>query len=70
MVDAFEPGSIIKPLALAKGIDMGIISSNQVIDTSPGFINLSGKKVSDPKIIIILQLMKLLQNQAKLELQS
>jgi cell division protein FtsI (penicillin-binding protein 3) len=28
---------------------MGIISNNQVIDTSPGFINLSGKKVSDPK---------------------
>ena len=49
LVDAFEPGSIIKPLALAKGIDMGIISSNQVIDTSPGFINLSGKKISDPK---------------------
>ncbi len=49
LVDAFEPGSIIKPLALAKGIDMGIISNNQVIDTSPGFINLSGKIISDPK---------------------
>ena len=49
LTDAFEPGSIIKPLAVAKGIDMGIISSDQVIDTSPGFINLSGKMVSDPK---------------------
>ena len=49
LIDAFEPGSIIKPLAVAKGIDMGIISSNQVIDTSPGFINLSGRIVSDPK---------------------
>jgi cell division protein FtsI (penicillin-binding protein 3) len=49
LVDAFEPGSIIKPLALAKGIDMGILSTNQVIDTSPGFINLSGRTVSDPK---------------------
>ena len=49
LVDAFEPGSVIKPLALAKGIDMGIISSNQVIDTSPGFINLSGRTVSDSK---------------------
>ena len=70
LVDAFEPGSIIKPLALAKGIDMGIVSSNQVIDTSPGFINLRVKKSLIQKIIIILQLMKLLQNQAKLELQS
>ena len=49
LIDAFEPGSIIKPLAIAKGIDMGIISSNQIIDTSPGFINLSGRMVSDPK---------------------
>jgi cell division protein FtsI (penicillin-binding protein 3) len=49
LVDAFEPGSIIKPLALAKGIDMGILSTNQVIDTSPGFITLSGRNVSDPK---------------------
>ena len=49
LVDAFEPGSIIKPLALAKGIDMGILSNTQVIDTSPGFINLSGRMVSDPK---------------------
>ena len=49
LIDAFEPGSIIKPLAVAKGIDMGIISSKQVIDTSPGFINLNGRVVSDPK---------------------
>jgi cell division protein FtsI (penicillin-binding protein 3) len=28
---------------------MGIFSINDVIDTSPGFINLSGTKVSDPK---------------------
>ena len=49
LVDAFEPGSIIKPLALAKGIDMGILSNTQIIDTSPGFINLSGRMVSDPK---------------------
>ncbi len=49
LTDAFEPGSIIKPIAIAKGIDMGIISSNQIIDTSPGFINLSGRVVSDPK---------------------
>jgi cell division protein FtsI (penicillin-binding protein 3) len=49
LVDAFEPGSIIKPLALAKGIDMGVFTNNQVIDTSPGFINLSGRTVSDLK---------------------
>ena len=49
LVDAFEPGSIIKPLVLAKGIDLGIISLDQVIDTSPGFISLSNRKISDPR---------------------
>ena len=49
LIDAFEPGSIIKPLAAAKGIEMGIISKNKVINTSPGFINLSGRIISDPK---------------------
>ncbi len=49
LVDAFEPGSIIKPLVLANGIDLGIISLNQVIDTSPGFISLNNRKISDPQ---------------------
>lgn len=49
LVDAFEPGSIIKPLVLAKGIDLGVVNKDEVIDTSPGFINLNGRKFSDPK---------------------
>ena len=49
LVDAFEPGSIIKPLVLAKGIDLGLISLDEVIDTSPGFISLNNKKISDPR---------------------
>ena len=49
LVDAFEPGSIIKPLVLAKGIDFGLISLDQVIDTSPGFMSLNNIKISDPR---------------------
>ena len=49
LVDAFEPGSIIKPLVLAKGIDLGLISLDQVIETSPGFISLNNRKISDPR---------------------
>ena len=49
LVDAVEPGSIIKPLVLAKGIDLGIISLDQVMDTSPGFISLNNRKISDPR---------------------
>ena len=49
LVDAFEPGSVIKPLVLAKGIDLGRVSLDQVIDTNPGFISLNGRKISDPR---------------------
>ena len=49
LVYAFEPGSIIKPLALAKGIDLGLISLDQLIDTSPGFISLNNRKILDPQ---------------------
>ncbi|MGY8808041.1 MAG: peptidoglycan D,D-transpeptidase FtsI family protein, partial [Gammaproteobacteria bacterium] len=49
LVDAFEPGSIIKPLVLAKGIDLGLISLDQLIDTSPGFMSLNNIKISDPR---------------------
>ena len=49
LVDAFEPGSVIKPLMLAKGIDLGRVSLDQVIDTNPGFISLNGRKISDPR---------------------
>ena len=49
LVDAFEPGSIIKPLVLAKGIDLGLISLDQLIDTSPGFMSLNNRKISDPR---------------------
>ena len=49
LVDAFEPGSIIKPLVLAKGIDLGLISLDQLIETSPGFISLNNRKISDPR---------------------
>ena len=49
LVDAFEPGSIIKPLVLAKGIDLGLLEIDQVVKTSPGFIKLNGRTISDPR---------------------
>jgi len=47
LLDAFEPGSIIKPLVLAKAIDLGLISLEESINTHPGFISLNGEMISD-----------------------
>ena len=42
-----EPGSLIKPLTIAGAIKRGIISKDSIIDTNPGYVNLSGFKRSE-----------------------
>ncbi|MBL6693436.1 MAG: penicillin-binding protein 2 [SAR86 cluster bacterium] len=39
-----EPGSLIKPITIAGAFSNGIISEDSLIDTNPGYINLSGFK--------------------------
>jgi len=42
-----EPGSLIKPITIAGGFANGIINEDSLIDTNPGYINLSGFKRSE-----------------------
>ena len=46
-IDVFEPGSVIKPLAMAAMIDSGQINTDTVINTSPGWVEFGGYKTSD-----------------------
>ena len=45
--DFFEPGSLIKPITVAGALKLNLIKKDSVIDTNPGFINLSGFKRSE-----------------------
>ncbi len=36
LVDVFEPGSVMKPLAMAAVLESGIVGRDAVVDTSPG----------------------------------
>ena len=47
--DLFEPGSTVKPLALAGLLKNKIINKNEKIKTSPGFIEYEGFMTSDFK---------------------
>ena len=47
--DAYEPGSTLKPLIVISALENGIINANSIIDTSPGWLRLGGKRVSDTR---------------------
>ena len=45
--DAFEPGSAMKPFAVAKGLDLGLVTPNTMIETSPGKMTIGNRTISD-----------------------
>jgi cell division protein FtsI (penicillin-binding protein 3) len=46
-VDTFEPGSTIKPLAIATAIDAGRIRPETLIDTAPGWYRIGRNTIHD-----------------------
>jgi len=47
LTDVFEPGSTMKPFAVAAGLELGVIKSDAVIDTNPGYMKVRGGRVRD-----------------------
>ncbi len=47
IADAFEPGSVLKPLAIIAALENGSFEPNSVIDTSPGWRRLGGSRIED-----------------------
>jgi len=56
LTDVFEPGSAIKPFTLAAALDRGQLNSNSSIDTSPGYMMVSGHPVKDVRNYGVLDL--------------
>ena len=48
LVDAFEPGSVLKPLLVAAALEAGQFTPDTVLDTSPGSIQVGRKVIVDP----------------------
>ena len=46
-IDAFEPGSVVKPMAMAAILDSSKVDITSSIQTSPGWIDIGGYKTSD-----------------------
>lgn len=47
LVDAWEPGSIIKPFTVAAALDAGMVTPETMIDTGPGVLRVGGHRVRD-----------------------
>ena len=60
LTDVFEPGSAIKPFTLAAAIDRGHYRRDSNIDTSPGYMMVSGHPVKDIRNYGILNLSEIL----------
>lgn len=48
ITDAYEPGSTMKPLTVLSALEFGTVESDDIINTSPGWMRLGGRRVSDP----------------------
>ncbi|MCB8889732.1 peptidoglycan D,D-transpeptidase FtsI family protein [Vreelandella malpeensis] len=47
LVDVFEPGSVMKPLAMAAILESGVVDRDVVVDTSPGWMRIDQFTIRD-----------------------
>jgi cell division protein FtsI (penicillin-binding protein 3) len=47
VTDVFEPGSVMKPFVIASALETGRWAPDTPIDTTPGWINISGHTIKD-----------------------
>jgi len=47
ITDTFEPGSTVKPLVISSALIYGKTDVDEVIDTSPGWMHIGGRRVRD-----------------------
>lgn len=47
ITDTYEPGSTMKPFAIAEALDLGIVNPNTLVQTAPGKLTIGNKTIGD-----------------------
>ncbi len=66
VTDAFEPGSVIKPLAILSALEFGTVTPEETINTHPGWMRLGGSRVQDPKNLGEVDLRTIIQKSSNM----
>ena len=48
LTDTFEPGSTMKPFAIAKALDLGIVRPDTLVQTAPGKLTIGDRTIGAP----------------------
>jgi cell division protein FtsI (penicillin-binding protein 3) len=47
VTDVYEPGSVMKPFAIASALETGLVTPGTPVDSTPGYIRISGHTIKD-----------------------
>ncbi|WP_220720271.1 penicillin-binding transpeptidase domain-containing protein [Agarivorans litoreus] len=61
ITDSYEPGSTVKPLSVIAALERDHIRSNSMINTSPGWMQIGGRRVRDSRNYGEISLTKVIQ---------
>ncbi len=61
VLDAFEPGSVMKPFTVAAALDSGKYTERSLIDTNPGSIRVRGYTIRDHGNLGVINMATLIQ---------
>lgn len=64
--DMFEPGSVVKPIAVLSALEFGTAQLDMKIDTAPGWILVNGKTVKDDHYNGVLNLEGVIQKSSNI----